>query len=89
MELYETETGMSNYVWSITAGSGSIVPPGNTYDATVTWGDVAGKYEDRKITVSYMDGNGCSPSPASEMIIRVFHIPDTGPGYYIPNDHND
>jgi hypothetical protein len=86
VEIYETETGMSNYVWNITAGSGSIDPPGDTYNATVTWGVVAGQYEDRIISVSYSDGNGCSPSPAYERTIRVFRIPQTGPAYHIPNN---
>ncbi|HEX2394065.1 MAG TPA: hypothetical protein VHI78_01900, partial [Bacteroidales bacterium] len=84
---YSTDNGMSNYIWSITPGSGSIIPPGNTYDAVITWGDVTGQYEDRVITVNYMDGNGCSATSATQMTVRVFRVPETGPSYHIPNQH--
>ena len=89
VELYETETGMTNYTWNITSGSGTITPPGDTYDATIIWGDVSGQYEDRTISVNYTDSNNCSAASATEMTIRVFRVPETGPQYHIPNEFNE
>jgi len=85
-EPYETENGMSDYTWTITAGSGSIIPPGDTYDAVVTWGDVIGQYEDRIISVNYTDANGCAAASATQLNVRVFRVPQTGPSYRIAND---
>jgi hypothetical protein len=89
VELYETETGMSSYIWTITSGGGTITPPGNTYQATITWDAVVGQYQDRVISVNYTDGNGCTATDDAELTIRVFRIAQTGPSYYIPNDHNE
>jgi hypothetical protein len=86
IEGYETESGMSNYSWNITTGGGIISPPGDTYQITVAWDAVTGQYQDRILSVNYTDYNGCTAVDPSDMIIRVFHMPETGPAYYIPND---
>ncbi len=88
VELYQTESGMTGYTWSITAGSGTITPPGDTYNAEVTWGGVTGQYLDRIISVNYTDSNGCTATDPVERTIRVFRLPLTGPAYYVPNDNN-
>jgi hypothetical protein len=80
---------MGSYSWSITTGSGTIAAPGNTYDATVTWGSVIGQYEDRIISVNYIDGNGCTATNPTEMTVRVFRIPQAGPAHHIQNTWND
>jgi hypothetical protein len=88
LELYETESGMTNYIWSVTPGSGSISPPGNTYQITVDWSDIVGQFQDRIISVEYTNANGCTASSATQLSVRVFHLPVTGPTHYIPNGFN-
>jgi PKD repeat protein len=55
--VYSTQTGMTNYVWAISAG-GTITSGGGSTDntATVTW-TITGS---RSISVSYTNGNGCT-----------------------------
>ncbi len=59
---YSTETGKSNYVWTITGGT--ITSGQNTSSITVTWGaGVSGS-----LTVTYQS-NGCSPvSPTGKTV---------------------
>ena len=59
--LYSTQSGMSNYSWSI---DGGIINSGGTtsdYTAYVTWTTVG----NHSISVNYINGNGCTAaSPA-------------------------
>jgi hypothetical protein len=87
VELYGTEAGMSGYSWTVTGGT--IDAGGSTREITVTWGIVTGQYEDRTVSVNYTDTNGCSASSDKQITVRVFRVPQTGPAYYIPNEHNE
>jgi uncharacterized protein (TIGR02145 family) len=58
---YFTETSMSNYTWSVSAG-GSITSGGGTSTIIVLWSTTGPK----TITVNYINGNGCTaPAPTS------------------------
>ena len=70
-EVYETETGMSNYSWTISAG-GTITSGQGTKSITVSW-NVDGS---QSLGVSYTNGNGCSGSSSSA--ISVHTIPSIG-----------
>ncbi len=83
---YQTENGMSDYIWTITPGSGTISDPADVYNPQVTWGNVTGLYEDRVISVNYTDANGCKAASPASMNVRIFKIPQTGPAYRLPNE---
>ena len=53
--VYSTEAGMTGYVWSITAGSGTITGQG-TNSITVTWTATGLK----TVCVNYINANGCT-----------------------------
>ncbi len=84
--IYETEAGMSDYVWTISpGGSGSISAPVNSASVTITWGSITGMYENRTLTVEYTSEHGCETVTPAEMDVRIFKVPETGPSYHIPN----
>jgi len=66
VEVYETETGMSNYAWGVTGGE--ITSGQGTASITVTWGEgpVTGL-----VSVTYMDGNGCYPAEPSSQDVTI------------------
>jgi hypothetical protein len=68
--LYTTESGMSNYVWSITASSGTI-SGSSTNAATVTW-SVAGAVV---VRVNYSDANNCRAAAATAQNVTVNPLP--------------
>ncbi|MEI6683200.1 MAG: T9SS type A sorting domain-containing protein, partial [Bacteroidota bacterium] len=76
--VYSTQTGMTNYLWTISGGS--ITSGGGTGNntATVTW-NVAGS---KSISVNYTNGNGCTAaSPATyDVTVNTLPVPViTGP----------
>ena len=75
--VYTTETGMSNYIWAISAG-GSISAGGTATDntITVTW-NTAGP---QTVTVTYTNTNGCSDTKI--LNITVNPTPNTSPIYH-------
>lgn len=55
--VYTTETGMTNYIWTVNGGSITAGGTSSDPNATVTWfNDLSSK----SIFVNYTDGNGCS-----------------------------
>lgn len=60
--IYSTQGGMTNYVWTVPAG-GTITSGGGPSDntVTVTW-NTAGS---RSVQVRYTDANGCTSAPVS------------------------
>ena len=58
--VYTTEAGMSNYIWTISAG-GSITAGGNGNNTvTITWNSAG----PQTVSVNYTNANGCtSPTP--------------------------
>ncbi|MBK9390352.1 MAG: hypothetical protein IPN68_09230 [Bacteroidetes bacterium] len=67
---YTTETGMTNYTWTVSAG-GSITAGSTSEDITVTWSTVGAK----TVTVTYTDGNGCNPASPTSKTVNVYALP--------------
>ena len=66
--VYTTESGMTGYVWTVSAG-GTITAGGTATDntVTVTW-NTAGP---QTVSVNYADGNGCSAASATVYNVTV------------------
>jgi gliding motility-associated-like protein len=69
---YTTEAGMSNYLWTVSAG-GTITAGGGTEDNTVTvaWTTTGAK----TITVKYTNSNGCTASSSTTYNVPVNALP--------------
>jgi hypothetical protein len=67
---YTTETGMSNYQWSIPSG-GTIISGTGTNIVTVAWTDAG----TREISVNYANSNGCSASLPTTYQVTVYPEP--------------
>jgi hypothetical protein len=68
--VYTTETGMSGYAWSVSAG-GTITAGTGTSSITVTW-NTAGS---QTVSVNYTNGNGCTAATAKTINITVNALP--------------
>ncbi len=68
--VYSTVAGMSGYVWTVSQG-GTITGGQGTNAVTVTWTSVGA----RTLTVTYSDGNGCSPSSPIFKNVNVYALP--------------
>ena len=70
--FYTTESGMTNYIWIVSAG-GTITagggPANNTI--TVTW-NTAGP---QTVSVNYTNGNGCTAAAATVYPVTVNVLP--------------
>ena len=75
--VYRTESGMSNYIWTISAG-GTITSGGTTDTVTVTW-NTAGT---QTIAVNYQNSNGCAAGTPTSKTITVDALPTTSPIYH-------
>ena len=75
--VYTTETGMSNYVWTISAG-GTITSGGTTDTVTVTW-NTAGS---QTISVNYQNANGCDAGTPTSKTITVDALPTASPIFH-------
>ena len=72
---YTTQSGMSNYVWTVT--NGTIDGSGNLSNVTICWDDIYGD-NIGKVSVSYTDGNGCTAAaPTQKDNITVYALPAT------------
>ncbi len=69
---YSTETGMTGYIWNVSAG-GTITSGNGTNVVTVTW-NTAGA---QTVSVIYTDANGCTPvSPTiKNVIVNPVYVP--------------
>lgn len=72
---YFTEAGMTGYNWGIV--NGSITSGLGTNTITVDW-PVDGTGH---VTVTYTDGNGCTPGAATDSTITVNPLPDPVGGF--------
>jgi hypothetical protein len=73
--FYETQTGMSDYNWSITTG-GTIISGDGTYKIGVSW-NLAGM---QTVSISYKDQYGCTmadPAIQNVDVSTIPGIPDT------------
>ena len=68
---YTTETGMTNYNWSISAG-GTIISGLGTATIQVTW-NAAGT---QSVSVSYTNQQGCNPVSPTVFPVTVNPLPD-------------
>jgi gliding motility-associated-like protein len=70
--VYRTETGMSNYVWSVSAG-GTITAGGGTGNntVTVTWVTAGAK----TVSVNYTNANGCTATSPTVFNVTVNSLP--------------
>lgn len=69
---YTTESGMSNYVWSVTGGS--ILAGQGTATATISWETVGAG----SVSVNYTNGNGCEAAVATLYNVTVNPLPNIG-----------
>ena len=67
---YNTDAGMTNYVWSVSAG-GTITSGTGTNSINVHWTSIGAK----TITVNYSDANGCTAAVPSNYIVNVNTLP--------------
>jgi len=67
---YNTETGMTDYNWSVTSG-GTITAGAGTNAITVTW-NTAGI---QSVSVNYMNSFGCTASTATNYSVTVNPLP--------------
>ena len=75
--VYTTETGMTGYTWTVSAG-GTITAGAGTNAVTVSW-NTAGA---RTVSVNYVNANGCTASTAATFSVTVAGSPAptiTGP----------
>ncbi len=83
--IYSTETGMTGYVWSISSG-GTITAGGSSGDntATVTWNLPNDVVNDRWISVSYTNSDGCPASAPTILYVTVKPLPNVVPSVPSP-----
>ncbi|MCX6269881.1 MAG: hypothetical protein NTU44_01435 [Bacteroidetes bacterium] len=74
--VYSTDAGMTNYVWSIAGGV--ITSGGTTETPTVSWNGT-GPYS---ISVNYNDANGCTAALSVNLPVTVNSLPTTSPIYH-------
>ncbi len=67
---YTTQTGMSGYNWTISAG-GTITAGAGTNSITVTWNTLGAK----TVSVNYTNPEGCSAVAASVLNVTVNPVP--------------
>ena len=70
--VYETESGMNNYVWAVVGGTINSGGTATDNTATVTW-NTAGT---QSISVNYENANGCSAASATVLNVTVTALPD-------------
>jgi hypothetical protein len=70
--VYTTQAGMTNYVWSVSAG-GTITAGGTSTSTTVTvtWNSPGAQ----TVSVIYTNANGCTANPAGVFNVTVNPIP--------------
>jgi hypothetical protein len=79
----EAGTGFNSYQWGF--GSVNLGTLHNQTITTATNNSATPVTETYAVTVT--DTNGCPASDTHD--ISVYHEADTGPAYYVPNDHNE
>ena len=68
--VYSTETGMTNYTWTISPG-GAITSGAGTNTITVTWSTTGARF----VKVSYTDTHGCVAAASSVKNVTVYPLP--------------
>jgi hypothetical protein len=68
---YSTETGKSNYTWTISSG-GTIVSGQGTFQVQVSWNTPGAQW----IGVNYSDANGCYALTPTLLNVTITTVPD-------------
>ena len=68
--VYATQTGMSGYTWSVSAG-GTITAGAGTNAITVTWNSAGAQ----TVSVNYANGSGCAAASATIYNVTVNALP--------------
>jgi hypothetical protein len=76
--VYETEAGMSNYVWVVIGGSISAGGASADNTVTVTWNGTG----THSVSVHYINQNGCTSGTPTVSNINVLPLPATSPIYH-------
>ncbi len=69
--VYTTQAGMTNYLWTVTGGSITAGGGVNNNTATVTW-NAAGTGH---VTINYTDANGCTTASATDQAVTINPLP--------------
>ncbi|MEI7726149.1 MAG: hypothetical protein WCK09_13660 [Bacteroidota bacterium] len=80
-QVYSTEAGKSNYLWTISSGAIIESGGGNENTITLTW-TTPGNHT---VYVNYTDANGCTASTASSLIVTVNGMPNVIFNYITPS----
>ncbi|MBN2480207.1 MAG: hypothetical protein JXB19_00580 [Bacteroidales bacterium] len=83
IETYTTESGMTNYSWTVIGGIISAGGTSTDHSVTVTW-ETTGT---QSVFVNYENSYGCSAVDDTELNVEVYRRPETGPAYHIPDNH--
>ena len=67
---YTTESGMTGYSWTVSAG-GSITAGSGTNQITVSWNALGAQ----TVSVTYFNTNGCSPLTPTVKNVSVYAVP--------------
>jgi len=70
LHVYTTESGFSNYVWTVTSG-GTIVTGQGTYQIEVNWFSAGAQ----TVTVNYANAYGCSAASPATFGVTVMAYP--------------
>jgi len=68
--VYTTQTGMTNYLWTISTG-GTITSGTGTNAITVTWSTAGSQW----VKVNYTNANGCTAAAPTQYTVTVNPIP--------------
>ena len=76
--VYTTDSGMSNYVWTVVGGT--ITSGGTTTSntVTVTWSGTGS----RSVSVNYTNSSGCEATSPTTLPVTVNQLPATSPIYH-------
>jgi hypothetical protein len=66
-EIYSTDAGMSNYVWTIVGGTVTTGGGAIHNTVTVTWDDSG----TGSVSVNYTNGNGCTAASATQLPVTI------------------
>jgi hypothetical protein len=69
--IYTTESGMTDYVWIVSAG-GTIINGTGTNAITITWNTTGTQI----VSINYTDANGCSAITPATYDVMVNPLPD-------------
>ncbi len=70
-DIYKTDTGMTNYVWTVIGGTITAGGLATSDSVVVTWNTIGND----TVKVNYTDSNGCKAATATIFKVKVFPLP--------------